>query len=95
MKTTMQVDTVALLQGVFDARDEKLISPKFAESLHKAIYSVSLSTIRSRSFCKYDELMTALSTVEPEDGEDWYQLSSLWKDYLGKSLASGITVRNS
>lgn len=86
----MQVDITALLQGIYDARNDKKISPEFANEIIVIVREITYSGPVRRPVCDYDKLLIELSKIETER---WWQLSFLWK-YLGDSLSSGITAAN-
>ncbi len=82
------IDVTAMMQGIWDARDNSTMSQEFADQIYEAICEITYRGKVGRRVCDYNKLLVALSTVEPED---WIELVRLW-EYLGKSLASGISV---
>jgi hypothetical protein len=93
----MQIDVVAMIQGVFDAGQAGEISQRFADDVRDAIRTVSYPGPVRRSVCDYDKLLVALAAVEPGDSVRpefrALELGQLWRR-LGPSLASGLTVAN-
>ncbi len=87
MKINISVDRATVMQGVWDARDDKKISPAFAERIWKIIKNTSQLGPDGRYVCKYTCLIVALSQVNAH----WSEVSRLW-EYLGKSLSDGIGV---
>lgn len=86
----MRVDTVALIQGVYEARSKTSGKRDFYNSVLKAINDISSPGPVTRRECEYAELLHALAELEPGS---WVELSKLWK-HLGDSLASAICVAN-
>lgn len=96
LEDIMQVDTIAMLQGIFNARDANEISSLLCKELHERISNISTPGKVGRPECDYTSLLEQLglaACAENVDGVEWIEFSLLWKR-LGDSLASGITVAN-
>lgn len=93
----MQIDTTAMIQGVFDAREEGEISQGFADAIRNTIHAIAYRGPVGRSVCDYEHLLSALAVVIPgADARAEFhalELGQLWRR-LGPSLASGLTVAN-
>ncbi len=93
----MQIDTVAMMQGVYDARDNGQISEQFANDVRNTILAISYPGPVGRSVCDYEHLLSALAVIEPGEGVlpefRALELGLLWQR-LGQSLSSGLSVAN-
>lgn len=88
MSNVIVVDVTALMQGVWDARDDKKISQVFSKRIWIAVCEVAYRGKTGRRVCDYDRLLVALSTIKPDH---WIELVRLW-EYLPPSLSSAISV---
>jgi len=87
----MQIDTVAMVQGIHDALAEGKISKEFHRKLINGIYEASRPGPVGRGELSMEDLFDAL--VEFEDEEPWHQWAQVWPR-LGPSIASGLGVAN-
>jgi len=86
----MKVDTIAAIQGVYDARSAHNMSDDdFIKKVIHAFYDVSAPGPNGRKECEYKALLDRLSAIEAEA----WKWSLLW-EHLGRSLSSGISVAN-
>ena len=85
----MQVDKVAMMQGVINAHTDKKIPDELYEELMKRFQRISKPGKVGRHECDYAELLKEISEVDAR----WLHLVRLW-EYLGKYISSGISVAN-
>lgn len=88
----MQIDTVAMVQGIHDALAEKKISEEFKRKLVKAIYANSKPGPVRRLEISMRKLLRVLDEVE-EPNDSWNQWAQVWSR-LGPSIASALGVAN-
>jgi hypothetical protein len=84
----MKVDFTAMWQGVSDALDAGSISQALYDELWNEVRIITFLGISGRDVCDYGELMSVLSSIQPDS---YFPLARLWRN-LGPSLASGLSV---
>lgn len=89
----MQIDTVAMVQGIHNALAKEKISEEFHRELVNVIYSRSEPGPVRRQEISLENLFLAILDVD-HDFWPWHHWSYLWEE-LGESIASGIGVANS
>lgn len=86
----MRVDTVAAVQGVYDARSShNLREDEFIKEVIHVFHDISSPGPNGRRECDYETLLKRLGSIEAEA----WKWSVLWR-YLGKSISNGIGVAN-
>lgn len=86
----MNIDYIAMSQGIGDALDAGEIEYSFYLELLKKVGCLTFVVQSGRPLIRYIDLLQALATVVPTNDRQ-YQMVCLWRR-LGTSIASGISV---
>ena len=84
----MNVDVVAMLQGIHNARHDKKIPQSMHSAIVHAIVAVAKSGPVGRAEIDHGVMLRELAGIESFPALYW---ADLWP-YLGDSIASGISV---
>jgi hypothetical protein len=85
----MNVDVVAMLQGIHNARDAKKIPQEMHTAIVRAMVAVAETGSVGRTEIDYGVMLQELAGI---NGFPAFYWSDLWELYLGKAIAEGIGV---